>query len=184
MKKIDVYTTIRCGYCVMAKRLLDSLELSYEEIDVAMMPRSDTGSLNPLVNAPFANLHRRSSVGGYTELAASTGLGSWMPWCGVIETGLRVTTPANQAKLGSWNGLSLTPRRCTVHHRPDRLRAVVPDDGAVFWGCSESLTQTEHLSFDSIGGGNVMHLNRFLSDSLIVVLWLNHRRLYGTRTRH
>ena len=34
MKKIVIYTAHRCGYCVMAKRLLDSKNTSYTEINV------------------------------------------------------------------------------------------------------------------------------------------------------
>jgi glutaredoxin 3 len=34
MKKILIYTAHRCGYCVMAKRLLDSKNAPYTEINV------------------------------------------------------------------------------------------------------------------------------------------------------
>ncbi len=34
MKKITIYTTTYCPYCVKAKKLLDRKGLSYEEIDV------------------------------------------------------------------------------------------------------------------------------------------------------
>ena len=71
MKKIDVYTTIRCGYCVMAKRLLDSLELSYEEIDVSY----DAEKRHWLVESTGQRTVPQifigdQAIGGYTELAA------------------------------------------------------------------------------------------------------------------
>lgn len=34
MPKIEIYTTPTCPYCVKAKKLLDSKEVQYEEIDV------------------------------------------------------------------------------------------------------------------------------------------------------
>jgi len=34
MPKIIIYTAHRCGYCVMAKRLLDSKNVTYTEINV------------------------------------------------------------------------------------------------------------------------------------------------------
>ncbi len=38
MKKITLYTTNYCPYCVKAKKLLDRKGLSYEEIDVTNSP--------------------------------------------------------------------------------------------------------------------------------------------------
>ena len=35
MAKIEIYTTSICPFCIRAKRLLDSENLSYEEIDVS-----------------------------------------------------------------------------------------------------------------------------------------------------
>jgi len=34
MKKVTIYSSSRCPYCVKAKRLLDSKNVQYEEIDV------------------------------------------------------------------------------------------------------------------------------------------------------
>jgi len=34
MQKVTVYSSSRCPYCVKAKRLLDSKNVQYEEIDV------------------------------------------------------------------------------------------------------------------------------------------------------
>ena len=38
MKKITIYTTTYCPYCVKAKKLLDRKGLKYEEIDVTDKP--------------------------------------------------------------------------------------------------------------------------------------------------
>jgi len=35
---IKIYTTFLCGYCAMAKRLLDGKGVTYEEIDVTFSP--------------------------------------------------------------------------------------------------------------------------------------------------
>lgn len=35
MKKVEIYTTPFCGYCRMAKELLDSKGVQYKEIDVS-----------------------------------------------------------------------------------------------------------------------------------------------------
>ena len=34
MKKVEIYTTPICGYCMMAKRLLDGKGVDYNEINV------------------------------------------------------------------------------------------------------------------------------------------------------
>ena len=34
MKKVTVFSSIRCPYCIKAKRLLDSKNVQYEEIDI------------------------------------------------------------------------------------------------------------------------------------------------------
>lgn len=38
MKPIEIYTTPICGFCRMAKKLLDQKGASYTEIDVMMTP--------------------------------------------------------------------------------------------------------------------------------------------------
>ena len=38
MKQVEIYTTPICGFCRMAKRLLDQKGASYTEIDVMMAP--------------------------------------------------------------------------------------------------------------------------------------------------
>jgi len=36
MAKIEIYTKIFCGYCVRAKRLLESKGVAFEEYDISM----------------------------------------------------------------------------------------------------------------------------------------------------
>jgi glutaredoxin 3 len=38
MPSVEIYTTPFCGYCAMAKRLLDRKGVAYTEIDVSMNP--------------------------------------------------------------------------------------------------------------------------------------------------
>lgn len=71
MSEIVIYTAQRCGYCVMAKRLLDSKGVSYTEIDVdaevgmreALMHKSKRRTVPQIYIGDF-------HVGGYDDLAA------------------------------------------------------------------------------------------------------------------
>ena len=38
MRPVEIYTTPYCGYCAMAKRLLDRKSVAYREIDVSADP--------------------------------------------------------------------------------------------------------------------------------------------------
>ena len=38
MRPVEIYTTPTCGYCAMAKRLLDRKGVKYHEIDVSADP--------------------------------------------------------------------------------------------------------------------------------------------------
>lgn len=38
MKRVEIYTTSTCPYCIAAKRLLDQKGVSYEETDVGANP--------------------------------------------------------------------------------------------------------------------------------------------------
>lgn len=42
MKPVEIYTTPICGFCRMAKSLLDKKGVSYTEIDVMMNPSKKT----------------------------------------------------------------------------------------------------------------------------------------------
>lgn len=71
MAKIEVYSTARCPYCVMAKQLLERKGLSYKEIRVDMDPSKRqemmTKSRQRTVPQIFIN---DEAVGGYTDLLA------------------------------------------------------------------------------------------------------------------
>jgi glutaredoxin 3 len=68
---VRMYTTPLCGYCVMAKRLLASRSIPFEEIDVA----GNTEMREWLIEAtgfrtvPQIFIHGRS-IGGFTDLNA------------------------------------------------------------------------------------------------------------------
>jgi glutaredoxin 3 len=72
MKSVEIYTTPICGFCRMAKRLLDQKGVSYTEIDVMMSPsrktemtkRAEGGRTVPQIF--IGDLH----VGGCDELYA------------------------------------------------------------------------------------------------------------------
>jgi glutaredoxin 3 len=38
MRPVEIYTTLFCGYCLMAKRLLSNKNISYVEFDVSANP--------------------------------------------------------------------------------------------------------------------------------------------------
>ena len=42
MRPVEIYTTPYCGYCAMAKRLLDRKGVAYREIDVSADPELRT----------------------------------------------------------------------------------------------------------------------------------------------
>jgi len=71
MKEVRIYVTSRCGYCVMAKRLLESREIAYEAIDVS----TDNDRRRWLVEASGQRTVPQifigdKSIGGYQELSA------------------------------------------------------------------------------------------------------------------
>ena len=67
---IEIYTKKTCGYCHMAKRLLNAKDVEYKEIDITfdqagmqeMMQRSNRRTVPQI----FIN---GDSIGGFTELA-------------------------------------------------------------------------------------------------------------------
>ena len=70
MKKIIIYSSNNCGYCELAKNLLDSLSYQYQEINVQKIPNKRDEMLrksNGRRTVPqifISDLH----VGGYDEL--------------------------------------------------------------------------------------------------------------------
>lgn len=72
MPKVTIYTTPFCPYCVMAKRLLSSKSVAYEEIDVSGKPqerealRAKAGGLTTVPQIWIGEHH----VGGCDDLYA------------------------------------------------------------------------------------------------------------------
>jgi glutaredoxin 3 len=69
MRRIQIYTTRWCGYCVRAKMLLDSKGLAYEEISVDDDPafRQTVYDISGGWTVPQI-LIDGEPIGGYTEL--------------------------------------------------------------------------------------------------------------------
>ena len=70
MEKIIIYSSNNCGYCELAKNLLDSLRYQYQEINIQEIPNKKDEMLrksNGRRTVPqifISDLH----VGGYDEL--------------------------------------------------------------------------------------------------------------------
>ena len=70
MKKIIIYSSNNCGYCELAKNLLDSLSYQYQEINIQEIPNKRDEMLrksNGKRTVPqifISDVH----VGGYEEL--------------------------------------------------------------------------------------------------------------------
>ena len=70
MKKIIIYSSNNCGYCELAKNLLDSLSYQYQEINIQEIPNKRDEMLrksNGRRTVPqifISDVH----VGGYDEL--------------------------------------------------------------------------------------------------------------------
>ena len=82
-ERVQVYTTVSCGYCVRAKALLSRLNIAFEEVDVTQ----DFDKRDWLVNTtgqrtvPQIFIDGRA-IGGFMELAAlerAGGLQSLLP---------------------------------------------------------------------------------------------------------
>ena len=71
MSQITVYTTEPCGYCRVAKALLDKRGVAYEEINLAKDPegRAELVRLTGMMTFPQVVIDGES-VGGYQELVA------------------------------------------------------------------------------------------------------------------
>lgn len=72
MAKVVIYRTVYCPYCDMAKRLLDDMDVEYEQIDVTEDPETRaelikrTGGKRTVPQIFIDEV----PVGGYTDLAA------------------------------------------------------------------------------------------------------------------
>jgi glutaredoxin 3 len=69
MRKVQIYTTRWCGYCVRAKTLLDSRGVPYEEVGLDDDPafRQTVHDLTGNWTVPQILVDGRP-IGGYTEL--------------------------------------------------------------------------------------------------------------------
>jgi glutaredoxin 3 len=71
MSQVTVYTTEPCGYCRVAKALLDKRGVSYEEINLAKDPagRAELVRLTGMMTFPQVVIDGEP-IGGYQELVA------------------------------------------------------------------------------------------------------------------
>ena len=72
MKKITVYSTDACSFCVRAKALLDARKLEYEEINLERDPdgRAELARKTGMLSFPQI-LIDDELVGGFMELVAA-----------------------------------------------------------------------------------------------------------------
>jgi glutaredoxin 3 len=78
---VRMYTTRWCPYCIAARRLLDSLGIAYEDIDVGAAPglRSEMERLSRRHTVPQIWIGSRH-VGGFDDLDALHGAGELTQW--------------------------------------------------------------------------------------------------------
>ncbi len=84
MAKVEIYTTMFCGYCARAKRLLDSKGVAYTEIGVDTDPegrRAMTARANGRSTVPQIFIDG-AHIGGSDELAALERAGKLDPLLG------------------------------------------------------------------------------------------------------
>ena len=71
MPKVKIYTTPICGYCVMAKRLLDQQDVPYEEINAASDPELRMWLIKATGQRTVPQIFfGDESIGGFQELRA------------------------------------------------------------------------------------------------------------------
>jgi glutaredoxin 3 len=76
MSQVTVYTTEPCGYCRVAKALLDKRGIAYDEINLAKDPdgRAELVRVTGMMTFPQVVIEGES-IGGYQELVAFDKLG-------------------------------------------------------------------------------------------------------------
>lgn len=81
MTKVLMYSTRFCPYCMMARRLLDAKDVSYEEISVEadMEQRREMQRISGQHTVPQVFIGDRH-VGGYDDLAAAERAGKLDAW--------------------------------------------------------------------------------------------------------
>jgi glutaredoxin 3 len=71
MKSVQVYTANLCGYCTMAKRLLQSRGISFEEINVTDQDEKRLWLIQTTGQRTVPQIFIGDKpVGGYTDIAA------------------------------------------------------------------------------------------------------------------
>jgi glutaredoxin 3 len=71
MKKVKVYTSNFCGYCTMAKRLLQSRGIEFEEINVSDHDELRIWLIQTTGQRTVPQIFiGEQSVGGYTDISA------------------------------------------------------------------------------------------------------------------
>jgi glutaredoxin 3 len=70
MSRVTIYTTEPCGYCRVAKALLDKRSIPYDEINLAKDPdgRAELVRLTGMMTFPQVVIDG-APIGGYQELA-------------------------------------------------------------------------------------------------------------------
>jgi glutaredoxin len=80
MSKYTIYSSAGCGYCLQAKRLLESKEIEFDYIDITELDGSEKAHLQEVAGIPFRTVPQifkqnedaqLEYVGGFTELKAS-----------------------------------------------------------------------------------------------------------------
>jgi len=78
--KYTIYSTPGCGYCIQAKRLLESKGIDFDYIDLSELDGADKAQLQEIAGIPFRTVpqifktnedSQLEYVGGFTELRAS-----------------------------------------------------------------------------------------------------------------
>lgn len=71
MAKVEVYSSMHCPYCVMAKQLLDRKGVTYTEIRVDLDPTKRQEMMNKSRQRTVPQIFiNDESIGGYTDLVA------------------------------------------------------------------------------------------------------------------
>ena len=75
-KRVTVYTTEPCGFCRVAKALLDKRGIPYEEINLARDAggRAELAELTGMMTFPQVIIDEKP-IGGYQELARADAAG-------------------------------------------------------------------------------------------------------------
>jgi len=71
MAKVEVYSSMHCPYCVMAKQLLDRKGVAYTEIRVDLDPAKRQEMMEKSRQRTVPQIFiNDESIGGYTDLVA------------------------------------------------------------------------------------------------------------------